>query len=152
MCRILLVRRACYIYIYIYREREREGGKRDRGRDRQSGRYREKERQREIREIRFGLVLFNSISTFVGYAKAILVEDDLWYYLIHKERDKGIHTIPKGISSKLNVTAHYDVAVQHIYHYVTGFSRQTRIFLCDYLFFDCPQLRSTLGHRQEKGF
>ena len=55
-----------------------------------------------------GLVsLFNGISTFVGYfnAKAILQEEQLWYYLTYSLEDKGVHTFPKGICPKVNVIA-----------------------------------------------
>ena len=56
----------------------------------------------------FGLVsLFNGISTFfmLFNAKAILVEEQLWYYLTHSSEDKGVHTFPKGICLKVNVIA-----------------------------------------------
>ena len=55
----------------------------------------------------FGLVsLFNGISTLfrLFYAKAILLEEQWWYYLTHSWEDKGVHTFPKGISLKVIVT------------------------------------------------
>ena len=80
---------------------------------------------------RLGLVwfgLFNGISTFVGYlnAKAILIEEQQWYYLTHSWEDKGIHTFPKVICPKVNIIGwpefeltYYDSAVQHVNHYTT---------------------------------
>ena len=51
-------------------------------------------------------------------AKAILLEEQLWYYLTHCLEDKGVHTFPKGICPKVNVIArlefelaYYDSAV-----------------------------------------
>ena len=51
----------------------------------------------------FGLVsLFNGISTFVRLfnAKAILLEEQSWYYLTHSWKDKGVHTFPQGYLPK----------------------------------------------------
>ena len=53
----------------------------------------------------FGWVwLFNRISTFEDFfkAKAILKEEQQWYYLIHNWEDKGVYTFPSGIFSKVN--------------------------------------------------
>ena len=49
--------------------------------------------------------LFNGISTLFRLfnAKAILLEEQLWYYLTHSWEDKGVHTFPKGICPKVNV-------------------------------------------------
>ena len=54
-------------------------------------------------------------------AKAILIEEQYWYYLTHSWEDKGVHTFPKGICPKVNVIArpeyelaYYDSAVQGI--------------------------------------
>ena len=80
----------------------------------------------------------NGIPTFVDYlkfgffvqwhinhrgllnAKAIILEEQQWYYLTNNQGDKGVHTFPKGISSKVNVIArlvfelgYFEVAVQH---------------------------------------
>ena len=44
---------------------------------------------------------FYGISSFVG--KAILVKEQLWYYLNYIWRDKGVHAFTKGISPKVNV-------------------------------------------------
>ena len=51
--------------------------------------------------------LFNGISTLFRLfnAKAILLEEQLWYYLTHSWEDKGVHTFPKGICPKVNVIA-----------------------------------------------
>ena len=38
-------------------------------------------------------------------AKAILLEEQLWYYLTHSWEDMGIHTFPKSICPKVNVIA-----------------------------------------------
>ena len=59
-------------------------------------------------------------------AKAIILEEQSWYYLTHSWEDKGVHTFPKGICPKVNViarleyeVANYDSAVQRFYHYTT---------------------------------
>ena len=77
----------------------------------------------------FGLVsLFNGISTLFRLfdAKAILLEEQYWYYLTHSWEDKGVHTFPKGICPKVNVIAqleyelaYYDSAVHRFNHYTT---------------------------------
>ena len=77
----------------------------------------------------FGLVsLFNGISTLFRLfnAKAILLEEQLWYYLTHSWEDKGVHTLPKRICPKVNVIArqeyelaYYDSAVHRFNHYTT---------------------------------
>ena len=45
-------------------------------------------------------------------AKAILLEEQLWYYLTHSWEDKGVHTFLKGICPKVNVIARleYEIA------------------------------------------
>ena len=72
--------------------------------------------------------LFNGISTLFRLfnAKAILLEEQQWYYLTHSWEDKGVHTFPKGICPKVNVIArleyelaYYDSAVHHFNHYTT---------------------------------
>ena len=78
---------------------------------------------------RSGLVsLFNGISTLFRLfnAKAILLEEQQWYYLTHIWEDKGVHTFPKGICPKVNVIArleyeleYYDSAVHRFNHYTT---------------------------------
>ena len=80
-------------------------------------------------EIWFGLVsLFNGISTLFRLfnAKAILLEEQKWYYLTQSWEDKGVHTFPKGICPKVNVIArleyelaYYDSAVHRFNHYTT---------------------------------
>ena len=62
-------------------------------------------------------------------AKAILQEEQLWYYLTHSWEVKGVHTFPKGICPKVNVIArleyelaYYDSAVQRFNHYINTFS------------------------------
>ena len=77
----------------------------------------------------FGLVyLFNGISTLFRLfnAKAILLEEQCWYYLTHSWEDKGVHTFPKGICPKVNVIArreyelaYYDSALHRFNHYTT---------------------------------
>ena len=59
-------------------------------------------------------------------AKAILVEEQSWYYLTHSWEDKGVHNFPKGICPKVNVIArleyelaYYDSAVHRFNHYTT---------------------------------
>ena len=59
-------------------------------------------------------------------AKAILLEEQLWYYLTHSWEDKGVHTFPKVICPKVNVIArleyelaYYDSAVYRFNHYTT---------------------------------
>ena len=38
-------------------------------------------------------------------AKAIIIEEQQWYYLTHSWEDKGVYTFPKGICPKVNVIA-----------------------------------------------
>ena len=76
-----------------------------------------------------GLVsLFNGISTLFRLinAKAILLEEQQWYYLTHSWEDKRVHTFLKGICPKVNAIArleyelaYYDSAVHCINHYTT---------------------------------
>ena len=72
--------------------------------------------------------LFNGISTLFRLfnAKAILLEEQYWYYLTHSWEDKGVHIFPKGICPKVNVIArleyeltYYDSAVHRFNHYTT---------------------------------
>ena len=72
--------------------------------------------------------LFNGISTLFRLfnAKAILLEEQYWYYLTHSWEDKGVHTFPNGICPKVNVIArleyelaYYDSAVHRFNHYTT---------------------------------
>ena len=65
--------------------------------------------------------LFNGISTFLGYLRT--VEEQMWYYLTHSWKDKGVHTFPKGICPKVNVIAllefelvYYDSDVKRFNH------------------------------------
>ena len=37
--------------------------------------------------------------------QAILLEEQLWYYLTHSWEDVGVHTFSKGICPKVNVIA-----------------------------------------------
>ena len=73
------------------------------------------------------VTLFNGISTLFRLfnAKAILLEEQLWYYLTHSWEDKGVHTFPNGICPKVNVIvrleyelAYYDSAVHHFNHFI----------------------------------
>ena len=59
-------------------------------------------------------------------AKAILIEEQSRYYLTHSWEDKEVHTVHKGICSKVNVIvrlefelAYYDSAVHRFNHYTT---------------------------------
>ena len=59
-------------------------------------------------------------------AKAILLEEQKWYYLTHSWVDKRVHTFPKGICPQVNVIArleyklaYYDSAVHRFNHYAT---------------------------------
>ena len=87
-----------------------------------------------------GLVsLFNGISTLLKlfYAKAILLEEQLWYYLTYSWEDKGVHMFPKGICPKVNAIArleyelaYYDSAVHRFNHYTTrtpSFSKRLKL-------------------------
>ena len=58
-------------------------------------------------------------------AKAILVEEQPWYYLTHSLEDKRVHAFSNGISLKVNVImrldfelAYFEAAVQHFRLYV----------------------------------
>ena len=55
-----------------------------------------------------GLVsLFNGILTLMGHLipKPSLYKKQLWYYLTHSWKDKGVNTFPKSISLKVNEMA-----------------------------------------------
>ena len=59
-------------------------------------------------------------------AKAILLEEQQWYYLTHSWEDKRVHTFPKGICPKVIVIArleyelaYYNSAVHRFNHYTT---------------------------------
>ena len=67
-------------------------------------------------------------------AKAILLEEHLWYYLTHSWEDKGVHTFLKGICPKVNVIArleyelaYYDSTAHRFNHYTT---RTPRFRIC----------------------
>ena len=71
-------------------------------------------------------------------AKAILLEEQLWFYLTHSWEDKRVHTFPKGICPKMNVMvqlefelAYYDPAVYRFNHYTT----RTLHILCQIITF-----------------
>ncbi len=58
--------------------------------------------------------------------KAIILEEQKWYYSTHNWEDKGVHTFPKGICPKVNVIArldfelaYYDSEVHRFNHYTT---------------------------------
>ena len=81
--------------------------------------------KRKMKKESKGLI---GISIFVRLfnAKAILLEEQYWYYLTHSWEDKGVHTFPKGIWPKVNVIArleyelaYYDSAVNRFNHYTT---------------------------------
>ena len=67
--------------------------------------------------------LINGISTFFRLfnAKAILLEELLWYYLTHSLEDNWVHTFPKGICPKVNEIARleFELCVQRFNHYTT---------------------------------
>ena len=46
-------------------------------------------------------------------AKAILVEEQKWYYLIHSWRNKRVHAFPKGISLKVNVVVQQELELTY---------------------------------------
>ena len=82
--------------------------------------------------------LLNGISTLFRFfnAKAILLEEQSWYYLTHSWEDKGVHTFPKGICPKVNVIArleyelaNYDSAV-HRFNYYTARTPPIYIYVC----------------------
>ena len=52
--------------------------------------------------------------------KAIIVEEQYWYYLTHSWGDKRVHAFPKGIRPKMNIRAsrefelaYFEAVVQH---------------------------------------
>ena len=72
--------------------------------------------------------LFNGISTLFRLfnAKAILIWEQLWYYLTHSWEDKEVHTFPKSVCPKVNVIArleseidYNDSAAHRFNHYTT---------------------------------
>ena len=59
-------------------------------------------------------------------AKALLVEEQQWYYLSLCWGNKKVQYFSKGISPKVNIItrleferAYYDVLIQHVSHYTT---------------------------------
>ena len=71
---------------------------------------------------------FKGISTLFSLfnAKAILLEEQYWYYLTHSWEDKGVNIFPKGICPKVNVRArleyelvYYDSTIHRFNHYTT---------------------------------
>ena len=57
-------------------------------------------------------------------AKAILLEEQQWYYLTQSWEDKGVYTFPRGICPKVNIIArleyklaYYDPGVHRFTHY-----------------------------------
>ena len=86
----------------------------------------------------FGLIsLFNGISTLCRLfnAIAILLEEQVWYYLTHSWEDRGVHTFPKSICLKVNVIArleyeltYYNSIVHHFNHYTTRISPLFTLF------------------------
>ena len=67
--------------------------------------------------------LLNGISASLFNAKAILLEEQYWYYLIHSLEDKRVYIFRKGICPKMNVIAwlefelaYYDFAVHRFNH------------------------------------
>ena len=57
-------------------------------------------------------------------AKAIILKEQLWYYLIYSWEDKRVHTFSKGICPKVNLIAwlefeltYYNHTVHHFNHY-----------------------------------
>ena len=66
------------------------------------------------------------------HAKAILLEEQYWYYLTHSLEDKGVHTFPQDISLNVNVIAwlefelaYYDSTVHRSNYYTTRTSPGT---------------------------
>ena len=68
-------------------------------------------------------------------AKAILVEEQLWYYLNDSWEDKEFHTLPKGICPKVNVIArlefvlNYTSAVHRFNYYTRSPHHHPRFWL-----------------------
>ena len=64
----------------------------------------------------FGLVsLFNGISTFVGN---LMPKSSLWknklYYSAYCWEGNAVHTFPKGISSKMNITVQLEFELSYL--------------------------------------
>ena len=69
-------------------------------------------------------------------AKAVLVEEQQWYFLTHNWVDKGFHTLFKFISLKVNVDAqmefelsYYYFTVHHFQHNATGIPHLRYLFV-----------------------
>ena len=58
-------------------------------------------------------------------AKAILLEEQQWYYVTHSWEDKGVHTFPKSICPKVNVIARVDFELPHNNSAVHRFNHYT---------------------------
>ena len=53
----------------------------------------------------FGFVLWHINPCGLSIAKAIFRVKQYWYYLTYGWEDKEVHTFPKGIYPKVNLTA-----------------------------------------------
>ena len=98
--------------------------------------------------------LFYGVSISPGHFsyKAILEEEQYWFYLIFNWKNKGVHTFPIIVSQKVNLIARlkfelaFDgITVQRFIHYTMEIlpliSPFTKInierYKCNYAFFDC---------------
>ena len=89
---------------------------------------RERERERERNNLSF--FFFGSteyLPSWVFTAKAILFEEQQWYYLAHSWRDKVVLTFPKGMNPKGNVIVGIEFEIDYFEatdplfsHYVRG--------------------------------
>ena len=96
-------------------------------------------------------------------AKAILLEEQYWYYLTHSWEDKGVHTFPKGICPKMNIIArleyelaYYDSVVHRFNHYTTRTPPVfawviIRLYIYIYIVLKTCLGRWTIGRSGERG-
>ena len=47
-------------------------------------------------------------------AKAILVEEQQWYYLTQSQADKEVHTFPKSIGQKVNIIVQLEFVLHQV--------------------------------------
>ena len=62
-------------------------------------------RKRNLKKKKEGSVSWHINLLRIFNTKVILPEEQQWYYLTHSLEDKGVHIVPKGICSKVNVIA-----------------------------------------------
>ena len=79
-----------------------------------------------IAQLEYELAYYDSAVHRFNHYTTRTFPEQWWYYLTHSWEDKRVHTFPKGICPKINITArleyelaYYDSAVHCFNHYTT---------------------------------